>query len=442
MALHEFNFRDYQLPIVRALEEENFKRLTLLLPRRSGKDMCSLRIAARFLLRNICTVAYVFPTFSQSRKSLYEGIDISGVRILDYIPDEVCTKYSSDQKIVFRNGSILQFIGSDNYDRLRGCNYKGIIFSEYAYQHKMAWEVSRPMLAANDGWAIFASTPYGRHNHFYDLYQQALKNPKTWYVLKLTVDDTKHISKENLKLEEESMSTQMFRQEYYCEFLSDVEGSIYGENLEAMVKEGRIGEVAYDPSKKVYTAWDLGVQQSSDTTAITFFQVIGTNINVISCYENFRQGAAHYVKYLNSKDYIYGGHLFPHDTKVFEWGGGLTRVEQLEELGLDVTVVTRIKRKMHGIEKVRTSFKKMYIDKINCKDLISALYHYHWKWDDKAGKFNDHEPFHDFSSNFCDSLMYACTGISQILDEYTPEDLDSLREESTSKYGPRSYGNR
>lgn len=367
----------------------------------SGKDMCSLQIAVRYLLRNVCTVAYVFPTFSQARKSIYEGIDISGIRILDRIPDELCKKNSSDLKVTFHNGSILQFIGSDRYDRLRGTNYEGIVYSEFAYQDPRAFSVARPILAANNGWAIFASTPCGRHNHFYDLYQQALKKPKTWFTLKLTVDDTKHISEENLEEEKEFMSPQLFRQEFYCEFTSDVEGTIYGKNLEIMEKEGRIGEVVYDPSKPVYTAWDLGVQQSSDTTAIVFFQLIGTNIHVIDCYENFRQGAAHYVSVLKSKNYIYGGHLLPHDSKVFEWGGGLTRVEQLEDLGLDVEVVTRIKRKMHGIEKVRTSFRKMYIDKTSCKDLVSALYHYHWKWDDKAGRFNDHEPFHDHSSNFC-----------------------------------------
>jgi len=331
MALYEFNFRDYQKPIVNALEKDGFKRLMLLLPRRSGKDMISLRLGIRFLLRNVSTLAYVFPTFAQARKAIYEGIDISGIRILDYIPDEICKKNSSEMKVTFHNGSILQFIGSDSYDRLRGANYKGIIYSEFAYQHPMAYTVARPILAANEGWAIFASTPYG-HNHFYDLYNYALDHPQTWYTVKLTVEDTKHITPENLAIEKQELSNDMFRQEYYCDFNANIEGSIYSEYMKTMEEEERIGEVVYDPTKPVHTAWDLGVQQSSDTTTIVFFQIIGANVHIIDCYENFRQGSAFYAKILKSKPYLYGTHLLPHDTKNFEWGSGLTRIEQLEEL--------------------------------------------------------------------------------------------------------------
>jgi len=34
MALHDFTFRDYQIPIQKAMEEDGFKRLMLILPRR------------------------------------------------------------------------------------------------------------------------------------------------------------------------------------------------------------------------------------------------------------------------------------------------------------------------------------------------------------------------------------------------------------------------
>lgn len=442
MSLIDFTFRDYQIPALKALESDKYKRVILKWSRRGGKDMFALRYAVMFLLRNVSTVAYVFSTFSQARKSIYESITTEGIRILDLIPDELCKKNSSEMKVVFHNGSILQFIGSDNYDRMRGANYKGIIYSEYAYQDPRAYTVARPMLAANNGWVIFASTPNGVHNHFHDLYQDALKSPDLWWVSSLTVDDMKHITPEALAIEKASMSDQMFRQEYYCEFITDSEGLIYGENLKTMEAQNRIAEVVYDPSKPVYTAWDLGVQQRSDTTAIVFFQVIGTNIHVIDCYENFRQGAEHYVKVLNSKGYIYGGHILPHDTKNFEWGSGLTRIEQLEDLGLTVTIATKIKKKIHGIEKVRLTMKKMYIDKVNCKLLINALYQYHWTWDDKAGRWNDSEPYHNFASNFCDSLMYACTGLSQVQDEYTAEDLEEMQNTAiTSSLGPRSYGN-
>lgn len=63
-----------------------------------------------------------------------------------------------------------------------------MVFSEYAFQNPTAWEVMRPILAENGGWAIFNSTPNGK-NHFYELYNMGCAN-ENWYTQKLGVDDT------------------------------------------------------------------------------------------------------------------------------------------------------------------------------------------------------------------------------------------------------------
>jgi len=404
--------------------------------------MVALRLALRQALKKVCTIYYIFPTFNQARTSIFDGISIDGIRILDYIPDELCKKNASEMKVTLLNGSIIQFLGSDRYDRLRGTNPYGIVYSEYAYQHPKVFEVSSPILAANNGWAIFASTPYGKANHFYDLYQEALADPKKWYTLKLTVDDTHHISDENLAFEKKRYSEDMYLQEYFCSFDAGIEGSIYSKYIRKMKEENRIGPVHYDESQPVYTAWDLGSRRS-DTTAIIFFQLIASSLHIIDCYENFRQGAAHYVKIIKSKPYVYGGHCLPHDVANFEWGSGFTRIEQLEDFGLEIHRVPRIKLKIHGIEKVRSSFGRIYIDETKCADLLKALNNYHYKWEDSRGRYNDTEPFHDWSSNYCDALMYACTGMHLLQNEFTAEDMDEIRNSAhTAAIGPRSYGNR
>jgi hypothetical protein len=66
----------------------------------------------------------------------------------------------SDLKIEFLNGSTIQIIGSDRYDSMRGTNPYGVVFSEYAFQHPLAWETIRPILTENGGWALFESTPF------------------------------------------------------------------------------------------------------------------------------------------------------------------------------------------------------------------------------------------------------------------------------------------
>jgi intein/homing endonuclease len=61
------------------------------------------------------------------------------------------------------------------------------------------------------------NTPRGK-NAMYDMYQAALQNPEDWFVSHLTVEDTKHISLEDIMRERElgEMSEDLQRQEYWC----------------------------------------------------------------------------------------------------------------------------------------------------------------------------------------------------------------------------------
>jgi len=159
LILNRFKPRWYQIPPLRALETGNKRRILLVWARRMGKDIFALNAAIRQLVQRVGTVYYIFPTFTQARRSLWDAIDIQGRKILDYyIPDELIkAKNSSEMKITFLNGSVLQFLGSENYDRLRGTNPFAVVFSEYATQNPMAYSTIRPILAANNGLAIFCS---------------------------------------------------------------------------------------------------------------------------------------------------------------------------------------------------------------------------------------------------------------------------------------------
>jgi len=72
-------------------------------------------------------------------------------------------------KITLANRSIMQLVGSDNVDSLVGTNPRGVVFSEYALQSPLAYQFLRPILLANDGWALFISTPRGK-NHMWELF--------------------------------------------------------------------------------------------------------------------------------------------------------------------------------------------------------------------------------------------------------------------------------
>lgn len=430
--LDRFRPREYQLPIVDALENKNYKRILCILPRRAGKDVCAFNLMIRAAFKKIGVYYYIFPTYSQAKKVIWDSVTNTGERFLDYIPSELVeSQNSQEMKIRLINGSLIQLVGSDNYDSLMGTNPCGVVFSEYALQDPRAYQFIRPILTANDGWALFISTPRGK-NHLWDLYNIAQDSPY-WFCYKLTVEDTKHISLSAIEKEREEglMSEDLINQEYYTSFTMGVEGSYYAKYIDSMRINGQIGDILWDSSHKVHTAWDLGVR---DSTAIIFFQAISKSIRIIDVYENSKEGLEHYAGILSKKPYVYGKHIAPHDIKVTEFGSGMTRLEKARQLGVSFMVAPSL-TVPDGIEAVRSAFSNMWIDKTRCSPLIKALENYRQEYDSKRKVYKNH-PLHDNNSHFADCLRYLCIGMPKTRDGLTASDIDKNYREAM--YGGES----
>ena len=391
----------------------------------SGKDLTAFNICIRQCLSKICVVYYIFPTFAQAKRVIWDSITGDGDRFLDYIPSElILSQNSQEMKIRFVNGSLLQLVGSDNYNALMGTNPYGVVFSEYSLQDPRAWQYIRPILAQNDGWALFISTPRGRSNHLYPLYEMARESP-SWKCIKLTLHDTQHISDEAMEIERREMSDDMVLQEYYTSFDAGIEGAYYAKYVDKMRVEGRVTDVPWEAGFPVHTAWDLGVR---DSTVIIFFQAIGTSVRIIDVYENSKVGLEHYSKVLQSKDYTYGRHIAPHDIKVKELGTGMTRLEKARQLGIKFIVAQNISI-VDGIESVRSTLGKIWIDQVKCKKLISALENYRQDYDTKNRIYRSHAK-HDWSSHWADAIRYLCLGLPRCKAGTTPEELENRYREA------------
>lgn len=426
IVLDKFQPRPYQAPIIDAVENRGYKRVIAILPRRAGKDLTAFNLCIRECIRKPCVIYYIFPTYSQAKKVIWDSVTNTGDRILDYVPSELVDSMNSQEmKIRFKNGSLLQLVGSDNYDSLMGTNPQGVVFSEYALQDPRAYQYIRPILTANFGWAVFISTPRGK-NHLWELYQIAITNP-AWFCMKLTVEDTKHIPLSEIDKERQEgiMSEDLIQQEYYTSFTMGVEGAYYSKYIDKMKIENRISRVPWNSGYKVHTAWDLGV---SDSTAIIFFQLVGQSINIIDCYEHNKEGLEHYIKYLEAKPYQYGKHIAPHDIEVKEFGTGMTRLEKARQLGIKFTVAPRLSIS-DGIEAVRTVLSRTWIDDTYCVKLIKSLENYRQEFDPKA-KIYKSNPLHDWTSHFCDSVRYMCVSLNKVKEGMTPEKLDKMYEEA------------
>lgn len=431
--LDKFVPRFYQLPICDALENQGYKRLIIIMPRRAGKDITAFNLMVRAAFKKVGVYFYIFPTYAQAKKVIWDSITNSGERFLDYIPDILIrSKNSQEMKITLINGSQIQLVGSDNIDRLVGTNPIGLVYSEYAMQDPRAYSFMRPILAANDGWALFISTPRGK-NHMYDLYQMALESPD-WYALKLSLDETKHIPLEEIEKDRQEglISEDLIQQEYYCSFSMGVEGAYYAKYLDKLRVEGRISAVPWEPAHKVHTAWDLGMR---DSTTIIFYQLIGMTIRIIDCYENSKEGLEHYAQQLQSLPYNYGKHVAPHDIKVRELGTGISRIDKARQLGISFIVAPNLSIS-DGIESVRTMLSKVWIDEVKCAPLIKALENYRQEFDHKKKVYLP-RPLHNWASHYADTARYMALSLSKTKDGSTPEELDKRYQEAV--YG-RSTG--
>ena len=80
-------------------------------------------------------------------------------------------------------------------------------------------------------------------------------------------------------------------------FEAAVVGAYYGRLMADAEREQRICGVPYDPAAQVYTAWDLGI---ADSTAIWWAQMVGREIHLIDYYEASGVDLGHYVREINA----------------------------------------------------------------------------------------------------------------------------------------------
>jgi phage terminase large subunit len=426
---HNFKPRAYQLPFLKAWDSKKYKRFDLVQHRRSGKDKVCVTALSKAMIERVGGYYYVFPEFNQGRKALWDNVDADGFRTLKHIPEQLWESENGQQmKLTLKNGSYLQVVGSRDVDRLVGTNPVGIIFSEWSLQDPTVLGYMDPILRENGGWAIFNYTPRG-DNHAKQFHINAQESDK-WYSTTLTVEETGVFTEEQLEEIRQDYIKQygdegLFRQEYYCDFATPVQGAVYSNEIAQMIREGRHEGAELNPDLKVYTAWDLG---ASDSTVIWFYQRPDqTTVNVIDYYEAFGKGMEHYRDVLESKGYDYAKHFLPHDADNKVQGIGQnakTRKEMLLELGVkNVQIVPKIGLQ-DGIQRTRSNFHRFKFNSQTCERGLECLKEYKRVWVKRLNSYST-DPLHDWASHAADAFRYLAVGL---------EDLDTAKYEDPNKH--------
>jgi len=262
---HAYSPRPYQLNILKAWDS-GMKRLVWVAHRRSGKDKTIFANLPKKMMERVGTYFYFLPTYAQSKKVIWTGADKNGFRFLDHFPKEIVKDINqTEMRIELVNGSILQMVGADNIDRIVGTNPIGVVFSEYSLMKEEVWNMIRPILAENGGWAIFIFTPRGT-NHAYKLLEKA-KQSKHWFWEILSVEDTKALDQDVLDAERSEMPQDIFNQEYYCKFIEGASGFF------KRIDDNVYKQADYKPKDMAMYQIGVDLAKYNDFTVITPFNL-------------------------------------------------------------------------------------------------------------------------------------------------------------------------
>jgi len=323
-------------------------------------------------------------------------------------------KFNESELLVrYPNGNKLQLFGADDPDAFRGFAGSGLSFDEYSQQPANIFsEVLSKALGDHLGYALFVGTVKGK-DHLYTTWLQG-KDDSDWFslwqdidgslasedgvtiqMLQTAMDDDRKLVAKGLMTQDE------FDQEWYLSTDASVKGAYYLNEMAAVLKDGRITRVPYDPSLPVDTDWDLGMD---DYTSIVFSQSLRSGeVRLIDYYESSGEGLTHYIKVLAERGYVYGKHYPPHDIAVRELGTGKSRKETAVGLGLRFEDPLPALDVIDGIEAARLILARCWFDETKTNRLIESLRNYRKTFNAKLDAFTS-VPVHNQWSHGADAF--------------------------------------
>ena len=392
--------RKQQLAIHELMDSKRFG--VVVAHRRMGKTVSAINHLIKDAILNqkeAPRYAYIAPTYGQAKRVAWDYL-------VKYATPLGGTNNISELRVDFW-GRRIQLYGSDNPEALRGQYFDFVILDEIGDQNPKIWtDIIRPALADRKGRCLFIGTPKG-HNHFKELRDRAM-NEDGWGLLEFKASETGVVDETELKAAKNEMGEDKYRQEFECSFDAAVEGSYYGQILNELEEKKHMQEIPREELSRTFTAWDLGM---GDSTSIWVAQLVGSEVRLIDYYENHGVGLDHYVKWIRDNDYEKAEHILPHDVRVRELGSGKSRLEMLEEAGLEIKIAPRMGLD-DGIQAVRRLLPRCWFNVPKVQTGLNCLRNYRRDYDEKRKIFYE-RPLHDWSSHGSDSFRYLALGLDE-----------------------------
>jgi len=412
--------------------ENGGKHAELVWHRRSGKDEIALHRTACAAFERTAGYWHMLPEYSQARKAIWDAVNPhSGKRRIDEaFPHELRkTTRNQEMQIEFVNGSSWQVVGSDRFDSLVGSTPAGIVYSEWALANPNARAYLRPIIAENNGWQVFITTPRGRNHALTTL--NAAKKDKNAFAQVLTALDTGTFTPERLELElstyiaefGEDYGRSRFEQEYLCSFDAANMGAILARQISVAERVGRVRpDVDYDPlGQPIQISADIG---RSDTSTWWFWQPCPGGYRIIDHDSGWGIDAEEWCARLEKKLQRYpkdslGKIWLPHDARAKTFAAKRSAVETfLLFFGANRVAITPNSSKADRINAARVITQRVEFNSERCEKGLDALRSWSYKYDDEKKTFSS-EPDHDWASHDGDGYSYGAL-IMQLSDPPPP----------------------
>lgn len=391
--------RDIFLPY-----HEDTKRFSLTVAhRRAGKTVARVNK----LIRKAVECEKLDPRFAYIAPFYVQAKDIAWLYLKRYCAPllELGGKVNESELSVTlpHNNAVIRLYGAENAERMRGLYQDGIVMDEaQGIASTVLTQVILPSLADRIGWLDASGTPRGYENLLGELYMLAKDNPDDWFLQVLKASETDVLPEEELARQRQLMSEDEYAQEFECSFEAAIPGGVYSKYMARLDEQGQISDaVTYDPNYPVYTAWDLGFD---DSTAIVFYQVGVGEIFIIDYYEHNGEGIGHYCDVLKEKPYQYHTHFVPHDAlnKVMAAGGRSIVEQAMKDHGVKMQCIPATSQQ-NGIEALRMTLPRCWFNKTTSRKLVAALMNYCFEYDDDRKVFKS-KPLHNWASHGCDAV--------------------------------------
>lgn len=408
--------RGYQMPAWTYLERGG-RHAELIWPRRHGKDEVALHRTACAAFERVANYWHMLPEAAQARKAIWKAINPhTGIRRIDEaFPGELrASTNDTEMLITFKNGSSWQVVGSDNFNSLVGSAPAGIVYSEWALANPNARAYLRPILAENNGWQMFITTPRGR-NHAHKTFQAAQKDGDAFAQI-LTAEQTGVFSEGQLASEllayinefGEEYGRAKFEQEYLCSFDAANLGAILARSIGKLEALGRIGaHVQYDPlGAGIEISADIGRR---DTSTWWFWQPKMGGYSLVDYDGGWGLDADAWVDRLQIK--LAGRKLskiwLPHDARAKTFAAKHSAVEIfVKAFGADKVAITPDSKKADRVNAARVMVGKCEFSDL-CEPGLEGLRAWSYDYNEETKTFSQ-EPKHDWASHDGDGFSYGC----------------------------------